>query len=139
MSNFQTYDSILRQLPKDGRWSYPESYNEVDLYYLTSCGYINIKETVGGGIVLLAITPAGLKFISEGGFAHEYRQRMNKEADDALQRENWIATTKAARSARTIAIWSVLIAAASLIVAAIALIKGSSAQKLIWNCRSGHA
>lgn len=120
----ELYDRILRELPKDGKQANGGIHNPVDLRYLHSCGLIDMFETISGDIFTITITRPGLKFISEGGFTEQYKQRQAKEADESLQRENWIATTKAARNARTIAIVSVIVAALSLAVAVIALIRG---------------
>jgi len=122
MSSHELYDKILRELPKDGALV-GNTYDDIDIGYLAAKGYLKTTSSEGGKIVFYCLTYLGLEFISEGGFAELNKRAAQDDAHKKLERENLIATTRAATGAKTISIISIIIAALSLIVAAIALLK----------------
>ncbi len=117
------YDTILRELPKDGAISDPGEYLAVDLQYLKSCGYLELTYTATGSIYVIALTNTGMKFISEGGFKEMDRQKRIDEEDKELQRRSLETSTRTSKEAIRISKISLAIAAVAAIAAVISMIK----------------
>ncbi|WP_316745132.1 hypothetical protein [Pedobacter antarcticus] len=117
------YDTILRELPKDGAISDTGEYHAVDLQYLKSCGYLELTYTATGSIYVIALTNTGMKFISEGGFKEMDRQKRIDEEDKELQRRILETSTRTSKEAIRISKISLAIAAVAAIAAVISMIK----------------